>query len=221
MLSVFPLYTFLVCLVIVINIFLQGTFVSMNQCSLLVQWSPQLSFWFLQCCFQVVKFPAKVTWDATGDRFWAQLRRQKTVLLDHSLLICQSLISHYNVSRKPGMYWACHLRDSLRISFGKGLCWIFFSSVFMNFLTLFCTVPILCLPRGNMNCSILLASYFLNTCGNTFQGAVQLTFPFRWTNIAAAALTTNWLELKECEAATNLRARKIWLDLSWKISHNT
>lgn len=73
----------------------------------------------------------------------------KAVLLDHSLLlICQCLISHYNVSRQPGMYTACQLRNVLRISFGKGLCWIFFSSVFMSFLAWLRTVPILCCPEG-------------------------------------------------------------------------
>lgn len=145
----------------------------------------------------------------------------KAVLLDHSLLlICRSLINHYNVSRQLGVYTACHLRDALRISFGKGLCWIFFSSVFMSFLAWLCTVPILCLPRGNMNHSRLLASYFLNTCGNNFQGGVQLIFSSKWKSIAAA-LTANSRELKESEVAANWRTRTKWLTLAWKISHNT
>lgn len=139
------------------------------------------------------------------------------------LLVCQSLISHYKASRKPSQCSACHLQDSPRIASGNGLCWIFFSSVFMNFFGLawLCPVPILCLPQGAVKCSNLLASYFLNTCANSFQGAVPLICSSKWKRIAAAALTANWRELKESEIATNWRVRKIWLSLAWKISHNT
>lgn len=180
--------------------------------------SPALFLRLLQCCFQAVKLPAKVMWDATGGLFQAQLRRRKLFYL---IIPCHSFAKVLSAIIMSAESQAYNLRDSLRIGFGKGLCWIFFSSVFMNFLTWFCPVPILCLPWGNMNRSILLASYFQNTCGNSFQGAVRLTCSSKWKSIAAAVLTANWGELKESEVATNWRVRKIWLTLAWKISHNT
>lgn len=61
----------------------------------------------------------------------------------------------------------------------------------------------LVLPRGNMNHSVLLASYFLNTCGNSFQRAVQLIFSSKWKSIAAAVLAENCRELKKSEVAAN------------------
>lgn len=58
-------------------------------------------------------------------------------------------------------------------------------------------------PGGAVNCSSLLASYFLNTCGNSFQGAVPLIFSSKWKRIAAAVLTASWRELKESETAAD------------------
>lgn len=73
------------------------------------------------------------------------------------LLICQSLISHFNVSRKPSLSSPRSTKDWL---WGRIMLNFLFICIYdffrFSFLAWLCTVPILCLPQGG--CELLQSS---------------------------------------------------------------
>lgn len=124
----------------------------MNPYSPLVQQSsPALFLSVLQCCFQVVKSPAQVMWDATGGLLQAQLIPccSFAKVLSAIIMSAESQASTQPVTSKIHKGSALE-KDYAEFSFHPYL-WVFWLG--------FALCQSCACPRGAVNCSRALASY--------------------------------------------------------------
>lgn len=144
----------------------------------------ELLLTMFQCCFQAVKFPAEVMWDATGGLLQAQLI---PCCWCAKALSAIRMSAESQESAQPVIPTKDQLWKRIMLNF-------LFICIYEFFWLGFAPCQSCACPRGAVNCSSAFASYFLNTCGSSFQGAVPLICSSKWKRTAAAVLKLEGIE---------------------------